>query len=54
LLDKLVYIIYGSHLEDTSLVDTLCPFPGHPANILRYSPECVEGVFCEVHIQDAA
>src|SRR5215204_6166726 len=26
----------------------IAPFPRYPATILRYSPECVEGVFSEV------
>src|SRR5918999_3506971 len=35
------------------VVDT-SSFSLRPAIILRYSPECVEGGFSEVHIQDAA
>src|SRR5687768_12992183 len=41
LVDQLINIVYGRHLEITSTVDALS-FPRHPAFILRYSPECVE------------
>src|SRR5215203_4624631 len=47
-LDKLVYIVCGPHPAITSTVDTLSFPQGRPAIILRYSPGCVEGLFCEL------
>src|SRR5215203_670881 len=41
LLKYFVEILFGSHLE-------VAPFPRYPASILRYSPDCVEGVFSEL------
>jgi hypothetical protein len=41
LLKYFVEILFGSHLE-------VAPFPRYPASILRYSPKCVEGEFCEL------
>jgi hypothetical protein len=46
-LDELIDLAYGCHLEITSIVDAYS-FPGHPAISLRYSPNLVEGEFCEL------
>jgi hypothetical protein len=48
-LDELIDLAYGCHLEITSIVDAYS-FPGHPAIILRYSPNLVGGEFSEVRL----
>src|SRR5215203_919563 len=47
-LDEFVYVICGRH-KITSIVDVLS-LRSLSAAILRYSPKCVEGVFCEVEL----
>ena len=49
-----VEIVHSSHLGLTSTVDTSSFPKGRSTRILRYSPDCVEGEFSEVHLQDRA